>query len=88
MGAILNYKCTKCDFKADDLALGLRFAAMLYAFMCTGCKLVFSKPVDGEENVVERFRTCHICGGTEWVRWNGKTFHAFCKDVRRVQHWF
>lgn len=38
---------------------------------CTGCAKVMTMPVDADNVVLEKYRKCHICGGTDFVFWNG-----------------
>lgn len=73
MGAIIQYTCKQCGFVADDLAIGPSvFQSVHHEIVrCTGCDKVMTKPVDEENVVVEKYRKCHICGGTDFVIWNG-----------------
>lgn len=84
MGAIVQYTCMQCGFVADDLAIGPSLFQNVHheIVRCIGCDNVMTKPVDADNIVVEKYRKCHICGGTDFVVWDGVCPKCGCKELK------
>lgn len=82
MGVIVKFTCKQCGFVADDLAIGpSMFQDVLQKIVrCTGCDEIMTMPVDADNVVLEKFRKCHKCGGTDFVIWDGVCPKCGCKD--------
>ena len=72
MGEIVKYTCKKCGFTADDLAIGPSMFQNAHneIVRCVDCDEVMTKPVDENNIVIEKYRKCNQCGGSNFVIWD------------------